>query len=171
MKLFNKILCLVALCAINSVSAKIMGGKPGYAGGTEYTGGTGYTGGGEPAKKSTNVPLNQYIQTWRTRKGLMDVQNRVVFTNEILSIQNFIQNENLGSDALKRDVFKFILKAIRDSQFKFTGNDAKDLIILQDSNEQIDYLASQLGSIDYNNKYLPSINNSVRAYETKLNAA
>lgn len=160
MKAFNKILFLVALCAINSISAK----RTAYTGGPGYTGGTGYTGGNEPGKKTGYEPLSKYIQSWRTTSPLKNVSNRVVFGEQIQSIQNFIQTEKLSAD-----VFRFILQVIRDTHFKFTGNDAKDLIILQDSNKQIDFLVDKLGKIDYT-AYTNFLGNA-QEYQNRLNAA
>lgn len=163
MKSFNKVLCLVALCAISSVSAKVTvpaGRTPAYSGGTEYTGG------GETVKKSAYEPLNKIAQIWRTKRAITNVSNRVVFNQEALvSIQKYIKEEKLSDN-----VFGFLLQLIRDTQFNFTGNDAKDLVILKDSNAQIDYLISKLGSIDYDN-YTKYLNSNRQAYENRLNAA
>jgi hypothetical protein len=152
MKLLNKALCLVALFSMGSALAKISGGAAGRPG---YTGGNApYAGGGAQEKF---LPIKENIE--KIRRGTYsllnkNVPNRIVFNQQILSTENFVKQNNLDSN-----IFEFFLKLSRDKDFQFTGNDAKDLALLEDSNKQINFLVENFGKIDLD-KYQAYLRNN-----------
>jgi len=132
MNFINKMLCITALFAIGSVSARNQAAR-GRATTTKA-----------PAKKPAPAPApTQPAIQGQTYKQLHDnilrMSQGAVFMGNKLN-DTFIQNTVAQANAadLGADGIKFLLQTARDKFAPFTGDDAKDLATLQQINVQID---------------------------------
>jgi hypothetical protein len=125
MKFLSKLLCIVALGAIGSVSAKTI------------------SGGGAAAPQRREVPEQRMPQG--PKQSYQQIHDKIIagnfnptFTGDKLN-PTFIGNLGLQTSAAGLDItaFRNLLRTARDKFAPFIGNDAQDLTTLKAINQQI----------------------------------